>query len=120
MPSRFRVCSTPGCPEVHNLPGSRCANHEQHAKQTHWQKSSDYNTKGHRIRFRLAVLRRDPICTLCGLREANEADHHPRSREELVALHLDPNDPQYGRGLCGACHKAQTALHQPGGWNARP
>ena len=32
---------------------------------------------------------------------------------------LNPNDPRYGRGLCGSCDSAQTAIRQPGGWNAR-
>ena len=119
MTTQYRLCSTPNCPDVHNLPSSRCPAHEQQAKQSHWDRSKAYNTKGHRVRFRLAVLRRDPICILCQQRESNEADHWPRSREELLTLHLDPNDPQYGRGLCAPCHKAQTAAHQPGGWNQR-
>ncbi|AHH98316.1 hypothetical protein KALB_4954 [Kutzneria albida DSM 43870] len=42
------------------------------------------------------------------------ADHYPKSRRELVAAGADPNDPQHGRGLCVACHNAQTARLQPG------
>jgi 5-methylcytosine-specific restriction protein A len=118
MSTRFRVCSTPGCPTVHNNAGSRCDIHESSAKRSHWDRTKAYNTKGHRIRFRAAVLRRDPICVLCQVRESREADHHPRSRTELIELGLDPNDPQYGRGLCTPCHSKETALHQPGGWNS--
>ncbi|MEU6709988.1 hypothetical protein ABZ897_00800 [Nonomuraea sp. NPDC046802] len=49
------------------------------------------------------------------------ADHHPLSRRELVARGLDPDDPQYGRGLCTSCHGKETAANpeQAGGWNRR-
>jgi len=30
---------------------------------------------------------------------------------------LDPNDPQYGRGICKACHDAKTARSKPAGFN---
>lgn len=113
-----RVCSTPGCPNIHDGATSRCPTHEGQAKRTHWEKTRAYSTKGHR-QFRAHVLRRDPICVLCELRESTVADHHPRSRRELEALGLNPNNPDYGRGLCVPCHNAETAAHQPGGWNAR-
>lgn len=74
---------------------------------------------GHRTRFRGGVLRRDPICVICRARVATHADHWPRSRDELIALGLDPDDPQYGRGLCEQCDNRQTAQRQPGGWNQR-
>ena len=74
---------------------------------------------GHRNRFRPGVLDRDRICVLCKVRVATHADHYPRSRDELVALGLDPDDPQYGRGLCEGCDNRQTAARQPGGWNRR-
>jgi 5-methylcytosine-specific restriction protein A len=63
------------------------------------------------------VLDRDPICVLCELAVSTVADHYPHSRRELIALHLDPDDPQYGRGLCKRCHDTETATNQPGGWN---
>jgi 5-methylcytosine-specific restriction protein A len=72
----------------------------------------------HRDRFRAGVLARDPDCVLCG-DPATQADHHPLSRKELVARGLDPNDPEYGRGLCRPCHSSETAQHQPGGWHRR-
>ena len=114
----MRVCSTPGCPTIHEGTDSRCPTHSHTAKQAHWNKTRAYSSKGHRL-FRAAILRREPICTLCGLRESTIADHHPKSRADLLALHLNANDPQYGRGLCKKCHDTQTAHHQPGGWNAR-
>jgi len=114
----MRVCSTPGCATIHNGTDSRCPTHLHTAKQTHWAKTRAYNTKSHRT-FRAAVLRAHPICNLCGLRESNVADHHPKSRNDLIALHLNPDAPQYGRGLCKPCHDRETAHHQPGGWNQR-
>jgi 5-methylcytosine-specific restriction protein A len=69
------------------------------------------------------VLERDALCVLCagvGVTRLSEvADHYPLSRRELVAADLDPNDPAHGRGLCKPHHDRETAVHQPGGWNAR-
>lgn len=116
----MRVCSVPKCPEIYEGTTSRCPTHEQQAKRQHWDKTKAYNTKGHRITFRAAVLRRDPICVMCNVRQSVVADHYPQGRDELVELGLDPNDPTHGRGLCADCDKTQTAQRQPGGWNARP
>src|SRR6478672_4219530 len=113
---RPRICSQPGCPTIHDGPGSRCATHEVEAKRTHWDKTKAYNTKGHR-RFREQVLRRDPICVLCDVAQSVVADHYPKGRDELLALGLNPNDARYGRGLCTRCDKTQTAARQPGGWH---
>jgi len=115
MPSR--ICSVPACPVIHEGPGSRCPTHAKDAQRTHWANTKAYNTKAHRITFRLGVLDRDPICTLCHVRASVVADHYPHARTDLIALALDPNDPQYGRGLCTQCDKTQTAQRQPGGWH---
>lgn len=115
---RSRVCSTPGCPTVFVGDGSRCADHEQGARRRHWAKAQGYNTRGHRLGFRAQVLKRDPICVSCRQAEATVADHHPKSRQDLIDLDLDPNDPRYGRGLCKSCHDRETATNQPAGWNA--
>lgn len=77
-----------------------------------------YSTRGHQL-FRAAVLTRDPVCVVCRVRLATVADHWPRSRRELVEAGLNPNDPQYGRGLCKPDHDRSTAQAQPGGWNRR-
>ena len=73
----------------------------------------------HRTLFREAILARDPVCQLCLRALSTVADHWPTSRRDLVALGLDPDDPIYGRGLCKRCHDRETAVNQPGGWNAR-
>ncbi|MET9396296.1 holin [Kitasatospora sp. NPDC002965] len=118
-----RRCTTPGCPGD-AVPGTRtgkCPPCTQATPRIHRPSSTaqGYGTQ-HRVRFRAAVLRRDPRCVLCKTAPANEADHYPLSRRELVERGLDPDDPQHGRGLCKACHSSQTAEHQPGGWAAHP
>lgn len=111
-----RVCNVPGCPELTDH--GRCTKCERTAdKQRGTATERGYNGKGHAA-FRYQVLARDPICVECRTKRATVADHYPRSRRELVALGLNPNDPQYGRGLCFVCHSRETAQHQPGGWNA--
>lgn len=115
----MRVCSVPGCPELYTGTATRCLYHETAAKQQHWARTKGYSTKGHRIRFRIGVLQRDPICVVCQVAQSTEADHYPLGRDELLTQGLDPDDPRHGRGLCSPCHKRETAAHQPGGWNAR-
>lgn len=114
----MRVCNIPGCPTLYEGTEGRCP---QHAKQADRARGSSrdrgYNTPGHRA-FRTAVLTRDIVCVIPGCMQwATVADHYPRSRRELVELALNPNDPQYGRGLCHTHHSVETAQHQPGGWN---
>lgn len=115
----MRVCSVHGCPEIYPAgEGSRCSKHRRHAdRQRGTAADRGYNDAAHQV-FRNAVLEANPICVMCELAEATEADHYPRSRRELIALHLDPNDPRFGRGLCARCHSISTAQLQPGGWNA--
>lgn len=119
MPRALKVCN--------GLPGKRCAKLTDSGRCPDCRAEADtsrgtatqrgYNTAGHR-RFRTAVLRRDPLCVLCGS-VATVADHHPLSRRELVEQGLNPNDPTRGRGLCAPCHGRETVQHQPGGWAAR-
>lgn len=116
--SRWVVCAEPDCPELHQGSG-RCPDCRAAAdKRRGTPKERGYDTPGHK-QFRGAVLARDPICVLCLVAVATDADHYPVSRRELVAAGLNPNDPSRGRGLCGPCHKRETAEHQPGGWAAR-
>lgn len=132
MPRAKRVCPTPGCPEL--TEGGRCDDCKARAEQARGTAAQRGYDHEHRERFRRGVLRKDPLC-VCTDEHRNaqgqghgaagclvpsaHADHHPRGRDELVRLGLDPNDPQYGRGLCGPCHSWHTSQAQPGGWNAR-
>jgi 5-methylcytosine-specific restriction protein A len=109
------VCSTPGCPEY--TEAGRCADHRAQADARRGTARQRGYGGQHEKRFRPAVLARDPQCVLCKSRPSQHADHYPLSRRELVAAGQDPDDPQFGRGLCGPCHSTETAHHQPGGWN---
>lgn len=112
-----RVCSVSGCPNITD--GGRCDEHKRAAdKQRGTSKERGYSTPGHK-RFRRLVLRRDPVCVVCGKAASTVADHWPTSRRDLVAQGLNPNDPAAGRGLCASCHGKETAANpmQRGGWH---
>lgn len=114
----MRVCSVPTCPHIYEGTNSRCpecAAKADKARGTATQRG--YSSRGHKT-FRAAVLTRDPICVLCNTAFSTVADHYPTSRRDLVAQGLNPNDPQYGRGLCADDHNSETAAHQPGGFNS--
>lgn len=114
-----RVCSVRDCPKIYpRVDGSKCEKHRTESKQAHWAKTRAYSSKGHRS-FRTQVLAREPLCAIDGLAQSTVADHYPLSRQDLVDSGLNPNDPQYGRGLCKQHHDQETALNQPGGWNNR-
>ncbi len=116
----MRVCSVHGCGTIYPASeGSRCPAHRKEAMRYRDESRDRYtNTRGHRA-FRAAVLTRDPICVLCEVAFSTRADHYPLGRDELVARGMNPNNPEYGRGLCASCDSRQTADRQPGGWNAR-
>lgn len=110
-----KPCPTPGCPEL--VTSGKCEEHRRQADQHRGTAAErGYTSVGH-FRFRDEVLARDPICVLCMRRPSQEADHFPVSRKGLITLRLNPDDPKRGRGLCKPCHSAETARHQPGGWN---
>lgn len=116
----MRVCSVSGCPNIYPTEqGSRCPDCAAKADRRRGTASQrGYTGRGHQS-FRREVLTRDPICVLCGVRQATVADHWPLSRKELIDSGMNPNDPAHGRGLCKTCHDTETATNQPGGWNAR-
>ena len=124
IPMPWRVCSTPGCASLIQA-GSRCDNCRKAQDMQRRPHGNPYNTRGHQW-FRSRVLARDPRCTctgqcgrhtgLCG-KPSTVADHYPTERVDLIAMGLDPNDPQYGRGICKACHDAKTARSKPAGFN---
>lgn len=119
MPTQHKKCSRPGCPERVPLGQGQCDTHRAEGETrrgTAGQRGYDHR---HEATFRTDVLARNPICVLCRRRPSTVADHHPKSRRQLVQLGLDPNDPKRGRGLCKPCHDAETARLQPGGWHAR-
>jgi 5-methylcytosine-specific restriction protein A len=125
MPRRaYTICTIAGCPEYTDK--GRCEAHRQEAEQRRGTARQRGYGRDHETRFRPGVLAKNPTCVCgeeahghgqpCG-KPSQHADHWPSSRRELQAAGLDPNDPRHGRGLCGPCHSAETARHQPGGWN---
>lgn len=117
-----RVCTLPGCPVlVDASKDNRCDEHRKKASRERSRNRPElkyYNTPAHK-QFRGTVLRRDPVCVLCGHAPSTVADHFPLSLRELVERQLPYNDPMNGRGLCASCHGKETARLQPGGWNDR-
>lgn len=114
MARAWSICTR--CPEPVPKAGM-CPACRAKAEQDRRPEGNPYSTVEHQA-FREQVLAKNPICVLCRRTRASIADHHPIERRDLVAMNLDPNDPQYGRGLCKACHDRHTAETSPGGWNA--
>lgn len=126
MPRALKVCSRAGCPNL--VVSGRCVDCDRAAEAKRGIRQERGYGRAHVDRFRRGVLRRDPICVCPDVgrhghparcfRPSTRADHFPASRRELIARGLDADDPRYGRGLCGRCDSAQTAVRQPGGWAA--
>ncbi len=117
MARAARTCNR--CPTVITT-GSRCTDCQakaDRARGTAHQRG--YTSIGHQ-RFRRAVLGRDPVCVLCRTAWSTVADHHPISRADLVDQHLNPDDPNRGRGLCKRCHDRHTASTQRASFEPRP
>lgn len=129
----WRVCSTPGCPNLIETPARKCdACARAQRDRARTRGHNPYGTKGHQS-FRRQVLARDPYCTcpgdsgrggcgkhhgLCG-KPSTIADHYPYERTELIDMRLNPNDPKFGRGLCKQCHDVKTGKTRPAGFNTR-
>jgi len=114
----MRVCNVAGCGVIYPTDeGGRCPTHRREARQARVSNKVN-STRGH-LAFRDAVLTRDVVCVIpdC-VQWATVADHYPRDRKTLVDLGLNPNDPQYGRGLCSVHHNQHTAATSPGGFRA--
>jgi hypothetical protein len=65
--------------------------------------------KGRRWRrCRAAVLAVSTVCHLCGHEGAGDGDHHPLPLQKLIALGLDPDDPQHVKPAHGAYSRCPT------------
>ncbi len=115
MARAWSIC--PRCPEPVPTAGM-CHACKAKAERARRPDGNPYSTTEHRIGFREQVLARNPICVECRVKRSTVADHHPTERRDLVTQGLNPNDPQYGRGLCERCHNKHTAATSPGGWAA--
>jgi 5-methylcytosine-specific restriction protein A len=127
MPTAYRACPTPGCPNTMVRQQPRCGDCTTAAEQRRGTARSRGYGRAHHTRFRAGVLKADPICTCPPQHPSHQgqacltwstvADHWPKSRRELEQSGEDPNDPAHGRGLCETCHNWNTSQHQRGGWN---
>lgn len=120
------------CRVLHSEDGGKCPDCKAAARRDSDARRGSPAQRGytakHRSRFRPGVLEKNPTCVcdadhcdhegICG-EPSTVADHHPRSRRELVAIGWDPDDPANGRGVCEPCHNKHTARNQPGGWHAK-
>lgn len=107
MPTRARQhCTHPGCPNL--VPSGRCPQHQHRPRDqrpTPAARGYDRQWRNH-IRPYLA---QHPHCAICGA-TAKAADHHPRTRRELIAAGVqDPDAWHRLRPLCIRCHNRQSA-----------
>lgn len=122
------------CPRCHQPATGRCPCRQPQRTTAERERGSAHARgygRRHQLRFRAPILRRDIYCTCtdptCRTHRdrttctalSTVADHWPLTRRELVARGLDPDDPQYGRGLCKTCHDHATGTDERtrGGWN---
>lgn len=120
MARRALTTCSAGCGEL--VKSGRCDDCSRSAEQHRGNFRQRGYGRGHDKRFRPGVLQRDINCVLCIQEQrwtpATVADHWPLGRDELIARGMDPDDPKHGRGLCHQCHSKETAINQPGGFNA--
>lgn len=97
-------CFAPGCPDPPTYRG-RCAYHNgqmQRARKRNEPWSLVYKNPAMKG-WRIAVLRRDPICVKCGKAMSSEADHIVPVQEGGA-----PFSVENGQGLCKSCHSKKT------------
>lgn len=109
----FQACSYPGCGKTCH--GRFCPVHEQVHKTFIESRRKDGITRGSPIwwkKIRVRILKRDPVCRVCGLRPSTEVDHI------LARFAGGKNNPENLQGLCGRCHKRKT-MKETGGLRGR-
>lgn len=101
-----RQCKVPSCGNS-STEGAYCDEH-QRFKPEPWSRKRErlqfYGTARWQ-KFRLAVLREDPICVRCNRAPANEVHHIKRARE-FPELRFSRENVE---ALCPECHATETA-----------
>lgn len=105
-------CTDPDCGALAVNRG-RCAEHQRKAWANR-SRNTDALTGAERARFRAAVLARDPVCRVCGVAPATEADHIIPVAQGGALL-----DFTTGQGLCAADHLAKTIAEREAARRAR-
>ena len=108
MPNRpGRLCVGTNCSVIVHHPDTRCAAHKLALSQADYRRrgaASSYGYDARHRRWRLFILRRDPICKDCQMALSTRADHiTPISQGGDWSL-------ENGQGLCESCHNRKTAL----------
>lgn len=103
-------------------PGSQyCLHHATDNRAAAYKQALDRNRKHdpihalYRVRrwtkgTRLIVLRRDPLCCMCGHRASTVADHIKPAREIVAQFgKAEFYNPDRCQGLCDSCHASKSA-----------
>lgn len=92
-----KACTVPGCPELATARG-RCATHSAD-RERGTTKARGY---GHSwTRFRALILKRHPLCQVCGEAPASEV-HHKIKIKVRPDLRLSADN---ALALCPPCHR---------------
>src|SRR5579885_2131857 len=107
IPNRpARLCRFPNCPNRIAATERHCAEHKRELAARDIAHRGTASARGYDARhrrWRLFVLRRDPVCRSCGKAPSVHADH-------IVPLSLGGSWAlSNGQGLCASCHNSKTA-----------
>ena len=107
-----KPCRHPSCGETVASSGY-CPQHQRQHRQAADANRPNAYRRGYDkrwARLRIMVLRREPICRICGKAEATEVDH--------IVTKARGGDDSYAnlQGLCKPCHSRKTATEDGGGW----
>jgi len=105
-----KPCRWPGCPELTH--DRFCPAHAKKHSQQYEESRPSSHQRGYGRRWqriRRIILRRDPICKICGRAPSTEVDHIiPREAGGT-------DDPDNLQGACKPCHSRKTA-QEDGRW----
>lgn len=106
MPRRpLRPCSEPGCTALTS--SGTCTTHKRKRRRRYDDARGSASARGYGARhreWREAVLKRDPICRMCGAERSKHADHIVPVKRGGARFDLSN-----GQGLCHGCHNRKTA-----------
>lgn len=92
MPRAPKVCATPGCPHPQPCPDHRPKPWAGSTRRKRLPKNWNRITR--------RILRRDPMCKVCGVAPSVEVDHIQRG---------DDHSPGNLQGICKRCHAIKSS-----------
>lgn len=111
MPIKVQACRKLGCPEVGHYKNGYCEKHQTLAIGWHRKKfnASKFYSSGRWQKLRAWIIKRQPICMVCGMNVSEEVDHIiPLSQG---GAEMDADNLQ---GICKACHSSKTVRDSKG------